>query len=511
MILESIKYNYYYYFIIAILVLIVGLFYYLNDKQNIFKIKNTKYEIFLWLFLLAFSIYTFLFFVYRRNHKHDNSLKLDYSYLNMFKYLGVLILIILLPLLLINYIIYLHKSNNNLFSSTQTILGVLIIVVVLAIVAKIFSIKKKSSNQECSITNIEGNISFAEYVKYIMCLLKHIIFFIPCLLVILVDEINKDIKLTPSSVYLLFFILIILITLIFVIPLIFTYLAKHNKNDILGGQGPFYLNEKKTLGKYQNLDKNVANNIAIPKFDMSFNVNIKPLEQKFNNILSIFNSSSENTSTENTSTENTSNENVVKTEYIKTNDAIADNTKGYDFKLFENDLNGQYNIGAKYNNFSKTFNKFPYNYTYSISFYIYINPQPTNTSIAYTKDTELFNYGFKPVIYYNGKSRKIIIKSRTLHNNADQLDTIYEMTNVKHQKWLYFVINYENNIIDVFIDGKLVGSKKNVTPYFVGDKVTIGEDDGIYGSIKEIFYYDKIKTPDSIQFLHNLTKNKDLI
>ena len=510
MILESIKYNYYYYFIIAILVLIVGLFYYLNDKQNIFKIKNTKYEIFLWLFLLAFSIYTFLFFVYRRNHKHDNSLKLDYSYLNMFKYLGVLILIILLPLLLINYIIYLHKSNNNLFSSTQTILGVLIIVVVLAIVAKIFSIKKKSSNQECSITNIEGNISVAEYVKYIMCLLKHIIFFIPCLLVILVDEINKDIKLTPSSVYLLFFILIILITLIFVIPLIFTYLAKHNKNDILGGQGPFYLNEKKTLGKYQNLDKNVANNIAIPKVDLSFNVNIKPLEQKFNNILSIFNSSSENTSTENTSSENTSNENVVKTEYIKTNDAIADNTKGYDFKLFENDLNGQYNIGAKYNNFSKTFNKFPYNYTYSISFYIYINPQPTNTSIAYTKDTELFNYGFKPVIYYNGKSRKIIIRSRTLHNNADQLDTIYEMTNVKHQKWLYFVINYENNIIDVFIDGKLVGSKKNVTPYFVGDKVTIGEDDGIYGSIKEIFYYDKIKTPDSIQFLYNLTKNKNI-
>jgi hypothetical protein len=85
------------------------------------------------------------------------------------------------------------------------------------------------------------------------------------------------------------------------------------------------------------------------------------------------------------------------------------------------------------------------------------------------------------------------------------------MTNVKHQKWLYFVINYENNNIDVFIEGKLVGSKNNITPYFVGDKVTIGEQDGIYGSIKEIFYYDKIKTPDSIQFLHNLTKNKDLI
>jgi len=211
--------------------------------------------------------------------------------------------------------------------------------------------------------------------------------------------------------------------------------------------------------------------------------------------------------TQSSSSENSSNEDVVKNEYNKIKDNISDNTKGYDFKMFQNDLNGQYNIGTKYYNSSKIHNKFPYNYTYSISFYIYINPQPTNTSPAYTKDTELFNYGFKPVIYYNGNSRKIIIKSRTINNKTDQLDTIYEMTSVKHQKWLYFVINYENNNIDVFIDGKLVGSKNNVTPYFIGDNVTIGEHDGIYGSIKEIFYFDKIKTPDSIQFLYSLTKN----
>ena len=494
---ESIKNNFYYSFIIAILALIAGLFYYLNDKQNIFKIKNTKYEIFMWLCLLAFSIYTFLFFVHKRSHQSDISLKLDSTFLNMFKYVGLLFLVILLPLLAISYLLQLHKTDNSFFNITQSILGITIIIIVLAIIAKLFSIKP-SNTKECSLQD-------ENRIKYLMCLFKNIIFFIPCLLVILADEINKDIKLTPSSVYLLFFILIILITLLFVLPSFFSYLAKQNKNDVLGGQGPFYLNEKKTLGKYQNLDKNVANNVAIPKFDLSFNVESKPLEQKFNNILSIFNSS-----TENSYTENTSNETVVKNEYNKINTAIADNTRGYDFKLFENDVNGQYNIGAKYNNLSKTFNKFPYNYTYSISFYIYINPQPTNTSIAYTKDTELFNYGFKPVIYYNGKSRKIIIKSRTLHNRADQLDTIYETTNVKHQKWLYFVINYEDNIIDVFIDGKLVGSKKNVTPYFIGDKVTIGEDDGIYGSIKEIFYYDKIKTPDSIQFLYNLTKNKNI-
>jgi hypothetical protein len=85
---------------------------------------------------------------------------------------------------------------------------------------------------------------------------------------------------------------------------------------------------------------------------------------------------------------------------------------------------------------------------------------------------------------------------------------IYEGKNIKHQKWVFFVINYDNNNIDIFIDGKLVGSKKDVTPYFKGDKVTIGENEGIHGSIKEISYYDSIKTPQTIELLYNLSGNK---
>jgi len=494
------KNNYYYSIIIAILLLIMGLFYYLNEMQNIFKIKNTKYEIFMWLFLVAFSIYTFLFYVYKHNYNNYNTIKPDTSFINMYKYVGLLFLIILFPVLTINFILYLHKTNNSVFNITQNILGILIIIVIFAIIAQMFSIqvgiKKYKSDKETTQTFFQKSIT----------LLKEIIFFIPCLLIILVDEINEDIKLTPSSIYLLFFILLILIILIFLLPLLFSYLAKHNKNNLLGGEGPFYLNEKKTLGKYQNLDKNVTSNLAIPNFNSSNLENIS-LTNNLNNMLSNFKT---NFTSQNSSSENSSNEDVVKNEYNSIKNNISDNTKGYDFKMFKNDLNGQYNIGTKYYDSSKIHNKFPYNYTYSISFYIYINPQPTNTSIAYTKDTELFNYGFKPVIYYNGNSRKIIIKSRTINNKSDQLDTIYEMTSVKHQKWLYFVINYENNNIDVFIDGKLVGSKNNVTPYFVGDSVTIGEHDGIHGSIKEIFYFDKIKTPDSIQFLYSLTKNNNI-
>ena len=509
---QFIKSKIYYFVIIVILVLILGLFGYLNNNQDVFKIKDTKHEIFWWIFLIAFCVYTFIFFAHKQKSNTgtgNGSFKINSSYLNMFKNLGFLLFILIIPLLLINHSITSDRSNN-IFNVMQGFLGTLIVIVILAIIAKLFSIRQ-TSPEKTSLTNEDSPV-----VK-ILSTIKNIIFFIPCLLVILVDEIHKDIKLTPSPVYLLFFVLLILITLIFVLPIMFKYFAKHNKNDVLAGEGPFYLNEKKTLGKYQNLDKNITNNIIIPNFNSNSNVETKPLETKITKLLSYFNENSLNNrfneagSRETASTENISNEETVRNEYYNSKDNIADNTQGYDFKLFPNDLNTKYNVGAKYYDPSKINRKFPYTYTYSLSFYIYINPQPTNTSIAYTKDTELFNYGFKPVIYYNGKSRKIIIKSRTISNKADQLDTIYEMTSVKHQKWISFVINYENNNIDIFIDGKLVGSKNNVTPYFIGDNVTIGEDDGIYGSIKEIFYFDKIKTPDSIQFLYSLTKNKNTI
>jgi hypothetical protein len=456
----------------------------------------------MWLVLIAFSIYTLLFFANKKYNAGNNAgNNINLNFLNLLKPLILLCLIILLPILIINIILNLHVTNNNTFNITQNILGLLLIITTLAIIAKVFSIQK-SNVDNCANT---GTINF----KYILCVLKNIIFFIPCLLVIVVDEIHKDIRLTPSSIYILFFALIILITLIFLLPLLFTYIAKNNKNDVLAGEGPFYLNEKKILGKYQNLDKNITDAIAIPKFNTNSDENNSNLENdtlatRMTTLFSYFNTNSSTTD----SNENRSNEDSVRNEYNNRKDNFPDNIKGYDFKLFDKDLNGRYNIGAKYSNSSKISKTFPYNYTYSLSFYIYINPQPTNTSIAYTKDTELFNYGFKPVIYYNGNSRKIIIKSRTISNKSDQLDTIYEMLNVKHQKWLYFVINYENNIIDVFIDGKLVGSKSNVTPYFIGDSVTIGEDDGIYGSIKDVYYFDKKKTPDSIQFLYNLTQNK---
>ena len=547
--------KYYTYFISILLITILCLFYYLNEKQNLFAIKNSKYEILLAIGLIGFSIYCFLFFVYR-NHtnwddplnedqtkhnsdkaysdiyktarniidiKDDNSATINKPNLkatltsplfNIMKYFFYLLLLISLPLFLLNYTFYLHKVNDNLFNITKNILLLLIFLIVLAIIAKLFSIKTSSNGSlYCEIETTPEKIPaytdlIKSYSKYFLCIFKNFVFFIPCLLVILTDEINNDIRLTPSSIYILFFILLLLVLLLFLLPMLFKFIRTFNKSDILQGSGPFYLNEEKTLGKYQNLNTHLSKPITVP--NITVEEHKKPNEEKLDKIMDAFNMDKDEYKKQlNSFNSSIGIDKGTSSDSRSIKDASANNSniKTHSFTLF-NDVNSAFNIKTTYSNSVVSKEKFPYNYTYSLSFYIYLNPQPQNTSLAYTKDTVLFNYGYKPVIYYNGSSQKIIVRSRTISNRGDQLDTIYEMTNPKFQKWLFFVINYDNNVIDVFIDGKLVGSKENVSPYFKGDTITIGENDGIHGSIKEIYYYNKVRSPSTIELLYNLSKNK---
>jgi len=559
------QHKYYRYFISILIIFILFLFHYLNSRQNLFYIKNTKYEALLEIMLIAFSIYFFLFFVYRNNTswdspnsdsdaqytsvyssrgliKHDsitNKETLDKEVLkkslttplfNMMKYIFYLLLIIIIPLFVISYALYSHKVDDANYNITRVTLIIIIILIILSIIALIFSIETPATSINsiyCEIkTSSDGDKKpsytnlITAYAKYFACILKNLIFFIPCLIAIFVSELNKDIKLTPSPVYILFFILLLLIIILFLLPVVFNYIRTFNKSDILQGAGPFYLNKERTLGKYQNLNTNLSKNIELPttvpeaeanpgedkidKMLSAFSIDkaqLAPLSAKANSIINPNDGLNKTLSAVYNKGNNTVN-NVVNSG--ATNSSNDPNIKAY--SLFK-DENSTYNIKTEYYNSVVSKEKFPYSYTYSLSFYIYLNTQPENTSIAYTKDTILFNYAYKPVIYYNGKSQKIIIKSRTISNRGDQLDTIYELANPKFQKWLFFVINYDNNIIDVFVDGKLVGSKENVSPYFKGDNITIGENDGIHGSIKQIYYYDKIKTPSTIELLYNLSKN----
>ena len=456
------KYVYYYYRYINIFLILLafGIVYYLNTYYNLFGIKNTPYEILGAIVLFGVGAFYFLFLVFRNNNYNfinenerlsstttDTGKPLsssDYdapiynidstiiqsSYLKplriLFMYIALLFAILISIVYIINYVLYSQK-NTNMFSITQSLISITIVIVVLAIIASLFSIKAQESDDSCE--NPEGK-KFMFIYDYI-CIIKKTIFFIPCLLIIVIDEINKDIKLTPSSVYLLLFILLLLITLLFVLPFLFKYFRTLNKSSLLKGTDPYYLNEMKVIGIYQNLNKNINDtiDIPIPKTDSTSNTIIKnPIDA----LLTTLNLNKQENTLFKALDSSTTIEPESKEVTKQTKDNISD-TKGYNFKLLKNDYNGIYNIKTSFYDPPKVIKKFPYNYTYSISFYVYINPQPTNTSVAYNKDTEIFNYAYKPVIYYNGKSQSIIIKSRTLNNKGDQLDTIYQGKNIKHQ------------------------------------------------------------------------------
>ena len=457
-VINSSNYKYY----ISILLTLV--FIILVILTNLINVPD-KYLQVISLFFGGFLLSIFYFFIYRneneksasiidkpnlKNYYNDSSRKIikvndkKYSFdninftktvslpiTNMIKFLGILFFTIFIIIAIIGSFYNLYNKYQYLYIVTQIFIGLFILVVSLSIIAKLASIV---------LTNCEDS---KYMIPQILCIVKNFIFFIPCLLIIIIDEFNKDVKATPSSVYLLFILLLILVGLFIGIPLLFQFIISMDKNDLLAGKGPYYLDNRRVIGTYQDFSK----------------------------------------------------------KYILNKNKISLSKKKY--TLFDENPEQEYNIKALFGDFNNR--KFQYKYTYSISFYIYLNPQPTNTSIAYNKETELFNYGNKPVILYDGRNRKLLVKSKTQTSEGSQTDIIYETKKLKYQKWMLFTINYQNNIIDVFIDGKLVGSKKNVPPYFDNDTITIGEDKGIHGSIKDIYYYETPRPVSNIEFLYNLT------
>ena len=489
--------DYYKYFIGFMLIVLYCLFYYVIYSVNLLKIANTKYSHLLNILFVSVLVIIYFFFIHRNdpissknntimesrktiknlnedentnnylkfllhnktNTKNEETNKQDnvgYSIVDplrkLFKALSLLIVIIVVPLIIIAFILTAIHNVNESYYIIQLLIGIFLIISSLAIVAKLFSVQ---AEQPCY--DEKDSSTFSTF----LCTLKNLIFFIPCLLIIVIDYLKTELKLTPPSVYILFILEIVLVLLLFLVPILFNYLSNMNGNNLLHNKGNvLYLNEFKTIGTYQILNK--------PEKD-------------------------------------TNKRNI--------------------FSLFEKSKNQDYNLEVEFGGKGKM----PRNhqtYSYSVSFYLYLNPQPNNTSLAYNQDTELFSYGKKPVIYYNGKTQNIIIKSNTLKNNSNnngELVTIFDSkdssnnsidnSTIKFQKWQYYVINYSNNTIDIFIDGKLVGSKNNVPPYLDEDKVTIGDPDfkkdGIHGSIKELYYYDKIRPQNTIEFIHDLTKNNE--
>jgi hypothetical protein len=156
-------------------------------------------------------------------------------------------------------------------------------------------------------------------------------------------------------------------------------------------------------------------------------------------------------------------------------------------------------------------------YQYAISFWVFIDAAPPSTSAAYSKYTSLLNFGFKPNVMYNAEKNTLIVITQQKFNNQSvgnelvDIDDknkkiIYKNDKFLLQKWNNIIINYTGGTMDVFLNGDLVSSAKNIIPYSTLDNLTIGEDNGIKGGICNVIYFNKALDSMSIKGLYSQSK-----
>ena len=145
-------------------------------------------------------------------------------------------------------------------------------------------------------------------------------------------------------------------------------------------------------------------------------------------------------------------------------------------------------------------------YNYSLSCWLYINPQPPNTGEQYTTFTSLLNYGNKPNILYKADTNTLMI---TMKIKNDDETIIYKSNDFLLQKWNNIIVNYDGGTLDVFINNKLVVSQGSVVPYMSFDQITSGQTNGIQGGICNVKYYKRVLTISEIHQIYNSVKNKD--
>jgi hypothetical protein len=169
-------------------------------------------------------------------------------------------------------------------------------------------------------------------------------------------------------------------------------------------------------------------------------------------------------------------------------------------------LNKKQTLGTFDNLTSKADGKYVYNYNYAISAWIYLNSEPPNTSESYSRYATLLDYAGKPVIEYNGSLNTIRIRTETKNH---EYIIVYSTKDIAYQKWMNIVINYDGGNIDVFLNGKLVGTQPNIAPYMSYDNVNSGEKKGIYGRICNVMYYNNTLSRSDIKMTYNLLKHLD--
>jgi hypothetical protein len=153
-------------------------------------------------------------------------------------------------------------------------------------------------------------------------------------------------------------------------------------------------------------------------------------------------------------------------------------------------------------------------YSYSISFWLYINPMPSHGD----KFFSLLNYGYNPNIMYNPRKNDFSVFMKSPDTDCSPIkasDTertipIYTNTDIPLQKWFNVVLNYDSGRLDVFLNAELVKTSFDVISCIKYDALTIGEDSGANAKICNLTYFQQPVDIVSIRTMYNVAKIEDI-
>ena len=165
----------------------------------------------------------------------------------------------------------------------------------------------------------------------------------------------------------------------------------------------------------------------------------------------------------------------------------------------------------------------PFLKNYSLSMWIFINPQNTSRA-SYAAETEIFNYSYtdinnkswpKPRITYSYDTNDLpLVNGQTPTKDQYHIyigkDIVHNIT-VVSQKWNQFVFNYNNNLVDLFVNGNLERSftLSELPQYDITDTITIGSPNGLDGAICNVTYTNTPLTAYQIANTYNLLMIKN--
>lgn len=546
---ESIPFNYKVLVFLLFVIISIGIIiFYLNPFQFL---NYIQIPIIIFYLLVIFCILIFIERYTRDTNVIDkNSIaELQVRFIGFitsyFSYIIILVIISIVSYFIINYL----KIGAGILLNRSLPLTIGLVILILAL----FSNYSKNHTIDNPILD----------------LIKDIIMYIPCLLTDAIDFIKKDYENTPSSVIIVFVVLIIYCLTFYILPIVKKEMYK--KDGVLLIEKPVYLNKNNlnlTTGELRDkifdsmpfYDRWVQNmlyslyedNITvdysttdISNVDISFSYPIVidrdyivPPDRKtkvfYENFTSLMNHDTIPLTVAYNSLnqiENavlsilTTNDPTVTEDIKKLNDK-PEQLKEYIRTVIQNEpylLSFVEKLGIIYASSLATrdgilralsdefrpINKEPRVYRYSISMWVYLNPIE-KTPIQQV----IMSYGSLPSLYYNSNNS---VPTLTLEykdysdNNNGKSKILYKTRHILYQRWNHIVITYNYGTVDLFINNNLVGNYKNVSPFIYDhDLLIIGSNKNKnIGGICNVKYYPSPISANKIQSIYNQFNNKE--